>query len=222
MKKSFGFCILIFGFGLAGCGSETSPEPISFSETPGDVGYIQLSLSNASNPNVSEIGTLTHYKVRLEGKGFEPIEQTVSAEAKGALIQGIPVGKNRNIYVQALNNREQILREGLLENIAIQKGKTNLEIALQSVPVVLNLESNRSVSNQGLHFDILTDPGHHLLVQGALQKEMTADEQGLARFSPDPLPAGYYQFTILDQDSNKSNVLSLRLFEGAENTKEVL
>lgn len=214
---------LLLGFWLLmSCGNGTE-EAVSFSETEGEPGYVHLNITNAKDLSPSEVGTITSYKIRLEGDDFAPIEQIISNDASGVVIQGIPIGTNRHISVWALNRDGQILREGLLNNVTISTGKIELSIPLLSVPMVLNLEEGSAVSNQDLFFDLLTDPGHYLTVKTTMPLgEVVADPQGFASFYPDILPAGYYQFTIVDEDSGKSRLLSLRLYEGEGGVAEVL
>ncbi len=205
-------------FILIGCGSPEvqSPEEIRFQESEGNVGYLQLNLSNTS-------GAITHYKIRIEGEGFETKEETLSKEAGGVAIQGIPAGKNRQIEVSALNNKGQTLREGILENVEIIAGLgLTLNIPLQAVPLVLNFQDGAYESNRRVFFSVLTDPGHRVGLRGEKNyadilsgsEAVFANGQGLARFYPGLLPAGQQAFEVIDFDSGKSSRISLRLWDG--------
>jgi len=230
--KDFGFrifnlfWILMLGFWIViGCGSEKDlPQGISFSETAGDVGYIHLSLSNSESPSLLELGTISKYRLKIEGEGFETLEQTFSKEAGGVVIQGIPVGPNRRIQVLALNSRDQVLREGVAENITIERGKqSQLEIILYSVPVILNLKQDDYLSNQRLYFHILTDPHHRLAVEGESPlrdiisglETLESNQAGLSKFYPGVFPAGDATFTVFDLDSEKSSKVLVHLWDGS-------
>lgn len=210
---------------LLGCGSGDNPsQPITFSESPGSAGYLHLSLSNTESPHRSEVGTITQYKMRVEGDGFEPIEETISKEASGVLIQNIPQGTDRRIQVQALNRYGQLLREGSIENVVVESGvQKNLEVKMESVPVLLNLHEGKYLSNQRFYFHVLTDPNHRVAVSGesALSDivsgrdfiDVSADGSG--KFCPGVLNGGDYVFEVIDQDSKKSSKISLHLWDGS-------
>lgn len=215
------FALLVF----AGCGgNEATPSgEIVFEEAAGDVGYIHLNLSNTKNINISELGTITQYKIRIEGEGFEPKEKILSKESKGVALSGIPVGKKRRVQVFALNRENQILREGLVEGVAIEIGKSlDLEIALEAVPLVVNRREGDFLSNGRLFFHVLTDPKRRIAIRGESffhdilsgKESAESDDQGLAKFFPGTIPPGDHSFEIVDVDSGKSSKILLHLWEG--------
>lgn len=211
MKKIF----LLGLFLLISCGGTSQPKGITFSEAEGDVGYIHLALSNTE-------GAITAYRLRMSGEAMETVEQTISAEAAGVEIQGIPAGPHRTIQVQALNEEGKVLREGLLEDVTIKAGETEvLSLVLQAVPLVLNFKEGDYASNQRLSFSVLTDPTHRVVVEGfndvqTGSDEILANSEGRLRFYPGILPAGDHTFKIFDQDSGKATTLTLHLWEGQD------
>lgn len=221
--KTFNFSLSLFSllFSLltfAGCGGlgVQSPQEIRFEESNGDVGYLQLNLSNTT-------GAITHYHIKIEGEGFEPKEEILSKEAGGVAIEGIPAGSNRRIQVLALNKKGQTLREGILEGVAITPGEiASLNIILQAVPVVLNFGEGDYQSNRRLFFSVLTDPGDRIALRETAaytdilsgRETVEADSKGLVRFYPGILPAGLHTFEVIDFDSSKSSHISVRLWDG--------
>lgn len=222
MKKKLLILLLLFS-----CGGNETPPPgeIVFQETTGDVGYIHLNLSNTQNINVSELGTITQYKIKIEGEGFESKETVLSKESKGATLSGIPVGKNRCIEVQALNHAGQILREGLVEGVTIESGKSlNLDMALEAVPLVINRREGDFLSNARLFFHVLTDPKHRVEIHGGSifrdllsgNERIESNDRGLAKFFTGVVPPGDQAFKIVDVDSGKSSRIKLRFWDGQD------
>ncbi len=207
--------LIFFHLFLVACGgSSENPAEISFSETTGEIGYVQLSLHDSKTRSLSEAAQITHYKIVIQGNNLAPIEKTLSSEAAGVAVEGIPVGKNRKIEIFALNSHEKILREGSIENLTIEPGKVAaVSIGLQSVPVILNLFDGERLSNQRLYFKILTDPGHRVTFQGG--PTVSADEKGEAKLYPNIFEAGEHLFTLTDEDSQKSITLRIKLWDGA-------
>lgn len=209
MKVKISACLVCF---LAACGGG-GPQGIQFSETAGEAGYVQLNVSNA-------VGSISQFRIQIEGDDFETIRETLSASAAGVQIQGIPQGEGRTIRLWALNAAGQTLREGIADNVAIRGGQTqSLDISLEAVPVVLNLSDGGQQSNRRLYFEILTDPNHRVGVAGhrdvaSGEAEKTSGRDGLLRFYPGVLSAGEHVFEIVDYNTGKTTSLKLNLWEG--------
>src|SRR3990167_4747938 len=210
---------------LVGCGGGISPDgPLSLSVSKGDVGYVQLNVENAKKPSILESVQIEKFKIIIEGEDLAPIEYLVEKEAEGIVIQGIPKGKSRQIHVLALSRSGKTIREGLVKDITIEGGKTlTLSIRLEPTPYVLNFAEEDATSNRRLHFKILSDPGHTITVEEKEQltdavtgqREIKADEKGIAKFYPGILAEGTYHFTFRDLNSEKSSSAVIRLWEGA-------
>lgn len=221
---------LVFGIWslvIVGCGGESvdPTPPISFSESKGDVGYIHLSISNSQSPSQLKKATIAKYQIILEGEGLTTKEQFFSAQANGAVIEGIPVGSHRHIRVFALNEEGKILREGEVENLEIEGGKTlDIAIILQAIPVFLNVSDGDYLSNQRLRFELLTDPGHPIVVETdrALTDRVTslsqipANEKGELKFYPGFFLAGEHHFTARDAETGKTSSIHLNLWDGSQ------
>lgn len=224
--KNFFFKILLVGTlcGGVGCGAGLQePKEILFSESSGAVGYLHLNVANAENQLISELGSIEKYKIILEGEGMERKEKSFSKTTANLLIQGIPPGENRRILVQALNRKDQVLREGEVEGLSVVRGKvTRADIVLEAVPVVLNLSDGEYLSNLRLYFSLFSDAKHPLRVEqeGILQdvrtglSELTTSASGLVRFYPPRMEAGSYSFFIRDLVTDKTMALTLHLWDG--------
>lgn len=218
--------ILLLGLWiLQGCGAGESPDgPLSFSISKGDVGYVQLNVENAKKPSILESVQIEKYKILIEGEDLAPIEYLVDKDAEGIVIQGIPKGKNRQIHVLALSSVGKVIREGLVKDITIEGGKVlEISIRLEPTPYLLNFAEEDATSNMRLHFKILTDPNHTIVVDEKEQltdvvtgqKEIRANEKGIAKFYPGIFSEGTYHFTFKDLNSNKSSNAVIHLWDGS-------
>lgn len=200
---------------LAACGSGEGLQEIQFAKTSGEAGYVHLNIANA-------VGSIAQFRIQIEGDNFATITQTLSSDAAGVEIKGIPHGTGRIVRIWALNAAGQILREGILENIAITGGQIqNLDVSLEAVPLVFNLTDGGYQSNRRLAFYVLTDPNHRIGIEGhpdvaTGSYEKAAGPDGRVRFYPGILPAGEHVFQIIDHDSGKKRSLHLHLWEGQD------
>ncbi|MDO8526523.1 MAG: hypothetical protein Q7T03_02420 [Deltaproteobacteria bacterium] len=225
IKNCWAFDVWILGL-LAGCGSSSDlPTGVSFSETTGETGYVQLNVSNSRNVTASKNATIDQYRITIRGDGLEPIENTVTANADGALIQGVPVFKSATVTVAALNADKKILREGIAENVSVAAGQTAaVSVVLDSVPVLLNLSDGDHTSNQRLWFHLLTDPGHFVAVEedrplkdvSTSLSQIVSGEQGESRFYPGSLLPGEHHFILRDNNTGKTSAITLHLWDGAK------
>lgn len=223
MKKVF--LIFIFCWG-ASCGSTQNPEDfsLSFSEAEGQTGYVQLNINNGLASKLSEAATITEYKIILEPMdGGTPEEKHLTSQAKGVLIEGLDPKKTYRFRVQALNNRGQILREGIVEGVLALKGKIrNVEAVLKPIPVVLNYLDGEIVSNERLFFHILSDPNHKIAIEApdlltdqfSKTQEIVTAPNGFGKFYPDIFPLGPAVFTVRDLDAGTVYHLTLHLWDG--------
>lgn len=220
----FNILLLVVFLGGIGCGgSLQEPKEVLFSEADGNAGYLHLNVANAENQLISELGSIEKYKIILEGEGMERKEKSLSKTTANLVIQGIPPGENRRIIVQALNRKDQVLREGEVEGLSVARGKvTRADIVLEAVPVVLNLSDGEYLSNLRLYFSLFSDAKHPLKVEqeGILQdvrtglSELTTSASGLVRFYPPRMEAGSYSFLIRDLVTDKTTALTLHLWDG--------
>lgn len=216
----FAFCLV-----LAGCGGGASTPGISFSQNKGDAGYLQLNVSGSRGKSFSERTRIDAYKVILEGEGLARKEETLPGGSKGLLIDGIPAGPHRTITIQGLNVFGEVLREGSLAGLNVEKGKRiQADVVLQAIPLSLNFKEEDHWSNQRLYFHLFSDPGHLLSVKGeeffqdvaAKTDRLHTSLQGEAKFYPGPLPAGNYRFEVLDRTNGRSRVHTLHLWDGTK------
>lgn len=226
MKKKLGITSCVLGLIFSGCGGESSSLPgISFSQNKGEAGYLQLNITDAKGKSLGQKTEIETYKAVVEGEGLQSKEEILPVGLSGVVIDGIPAGKNRKISIQALNIFGEVVREGIAEGVSIEKGKRiALDIALQSVPLSLNLKAEDFLSNQRLYFHLFSDPGHVLSVrkEDLLQDVVggkafvVANSKGEAKFYPGPLPAGDYHFTLIDQTNRRARTVTIHLWDGTK------
>lgn len=207
---------------LAACGG-ARVEDLLFTENGGESGYIHLNLSGNVPPVVADRLAIEKYRVTLTGDGLESETRTVSKEAVGILVRGIPAGSNRFLEVAALNREGDVLRVGRAGPLDVKAGESQgHDIVLKAFPYLVNLRSEKHLSNRRLYFHLFTDPGHRVRITADIPledfqhrpAEFTANPAGFVKFYPALLPAGSHRFAVHDLDSELSNSLTLHLWDG--------
>lgn len=217
---------------MVGCGGAV-PGGISFSENAGDVGYVQLNVSNSGNRLFSDVASIAKYTIIISGEDLERSEYSVSNRADGVEIKGIPAGKNRTIEIVAINKDGAVLRRGRAEGITVEKGVTAaVDIELIAVPVFLNVTDQSYISNERLFFRFLSDPNHRLVIEseGLLTDRLTENNEvvtgnlGEVKFLPalsereglKKISAGTHRFTLRDLETGIESSLTLNIWEGVQ------
>ncbi|PIR26709.1 MAG: hypothetical protein COX62_03185 [Deltaproteobacteria bacterium CG_4_10_14_0_2_um_filter_43_8] len=174
-------------------------------------------------------GTASHYKLILSADDLEETHFNFTGESETLLLQNVAFGKNRKLFLQAFNKKEQVIYEAVKENINIEAEKRNvIELLLESVPVFTNPSSSRAVYNTHLQFQVFSKPGEEVVIekidedgeqllldvsQSSLLLQFSANT-GLATFSPELLPAGKYHFQVRNVNNGKKSSLVLTILNG--------
>lgn len=195
-------------------------------------GSVALSVSDSYKPaSVSDPSTLpevlqvTSFHVAISGDNFSTIEATFSGDAAGGQIEGIPVGENRRVLVEALNANGVVVRRREISNVRITGGDvTPIVASLLSVPVVTNVSNDNMVTQTRLFFRGYAEPAGSLQVWDSYQGgESRLIEEASVRsdvispslsdggfnFRPSALPLGAHLFTLKDPSSGEETKLQL-------------
>ena len=134
---------------LIGCGGEGS-VPVGGQTDSGGLSLIVKSVDRLVPRG--ELGTISEYRVVVSGPGLNPPrEASFSGDAKDAVMEGVPAGKDRTVTVEAFNLRDQMIWKGETGNLIIQSGSTTrAAIDLESIPVFANLTDGGRIENTRL------------------------------------------------------------------------
>lgn len=208
--------------GVAGCGGSAVAPDFDISESvenPGS-GSITLNLIVPPAPYASARSTLDSFEVTIEGEDMEvPFGKKLGAEAKGMLLENLPLGKGRSLTVRGLNANGELLRIGKIDSLKLDSTDgESVTLKLNAVPLVLNLRNGDHISNRRLFFRLFADPGERFSVRlnGAVLGERVADLRGIASFYHPDLPPGRHSFTILNLENDLTTQLDLSVWDGAK------
>ena len=185
--------------------------------------------SKSFSPNISH-GQIVQYKVTVSAIDLEvPIVAAFDATAESGVVSGIPVGKNRIVKVEALNQNNAIIRDGETLNLEIKAGTvTEAVVQMLSVPVFANLSDGNSVPNTRFKALVFSDEKNPVSIEdefdgvalplfdvSANMAEVYPDiSTGLASFLPALLPAGEHKFTARDIKTGRETSVTLYLADG--------
>lgn len=214
--------ILICASFAYACGSNTGD--------PGE-GHASLALTIESgrtfNPNI-EHGRIDRYRVVIRGDRMDEVAAEFDGDAEEGVIDGVPVGDNREVFVEAINRNGLAIRAGEALGVKINSGFNDVPVRLESVPVFANIADGATIENTRLVFRIFSDPAHPVVVGGASDSEsfaivdaatnlheIYADESTwLASVSPQIMPEGEHVFEVRDLSNDRSSSVRVKLVDG--------
>lgn len=215
--------------GLFLCISLMMTTSCSNSDTGG--GGIALTVKNAKHPaaisidNLPEVLQVKSFHVVVSGEGFEPIESSFSADSSYGVVSGIPVGDDRTIMIEALNNSGQAIRRRTLKGLTVVAGNPTPVVAtLVSLPVITNFQDGSLVTQTHLIFKGYGEPAGSVEVSDSNQSSFILTDMstsstlispslsdGSFSFTPSLLPIGTHTFTFHDPESGEFTQLTLTL-----------
>jgi stage V sporulation protein SpoVS len=196
-------------------------------------GILQVVVKNAQsfNPNI-EHGRIVAYQVMVTGEGIDtPITAEFSGDAVEGVIDGIPVGEERQVSVKAINPNSLTIKEGEKQNISIAGGKvTETEIDLQSVPIFTNIANGNTIENTRLVFRIFADPQSSVAVEEigteissqivdtkTSKTEVNLDiSSGLGELAPQLQPPGVHTYKVSDVLTGRYSEITVNLVDGTK------
>lgn len=221
MKIKFFSWTVVIGamFFLLHCGGEGASQGSS----PRDGGNLHVVVKNSTSQATEPYARIAAYRVVVTGEGMAtPIEALFSGESETGVIEGVPVGGNRLLTVEAVNNLDQTIRAGDSEPFEVEGGKTaTVPVELESVPIFVNVSPGSRIENTRLVLKAFSDPNTPLeFFEGgegdaSLMSEVFSDEtRGIADYAPTLLPAGEHTFTVRHSVNGRWSRVSLDLLDG--------
>ncbi len=216
---------------LSACGGSTPSGNQSTCSGACGVMKLVVSGSKSFNPDI-EHGRIVTYRVTVSGEG---IEQPVVAEFDGAategVIEGIPIGSDRQITVDAINANGAIIRQGGTGGIEVKGGKTaEVEVTLESVPIFTNLSDNNTIDNTRFIFQIFADPANPVAIEDVTSETATAltdvstssaqinldVNTGAGKMLPALQTAGQHTYKLFDVVTGRSSTATVILSDGTK------
>lgn len=208
---------------LAGCGGG------EFGQGGGALA-IKVTGAQSFNPNIDH-GVIDRYRVTVEGTDIEkPVVAEFEGHAEEGIVEGVPRGDDRLVSVKAINLNGVVIRAGESPGVHVGGGITDVDVALEAVPIFTNLASGNVVENTRLVMRIFADPAHPVAVEDVFgpSPEVLADaSSGLSQIYTDRstgrgmlvpalLPPGEHRFVIRDVLTDRSSQVSVLLLPGAD------
>jgi len=211
--------IILLAIIFSACGQVGEDKSLTSGELASARVIVSGSKSRVKDQNYSQIYT---YRVEVSGPGIDqPIVKDFAGDSESGTIDGIPVGKDRVVKVQAINTRGKILREGETENVAVGKGVNDIGVSLDAVPIFTNLQDGNVIPLNRLVIRVFSDPED--LVQ--IKREKKNQIETLNEFNPDmstglfsmtpKLPEkGEYTFIAESKITGRSSTVTVRIIDG--------
>lgn len=190
-----------------------------------------VSNSNSVDPKKA-YGEVKKYKVTVSGPGIEvPIEKDFDGNATGGVIDGIPVGADRAVKIEAINLNSQLIREGEAGSVVISPGQiSEIEVELDAVPIFINLDDGNVVANNRLKFELFADPEDPLEVEDQIDGtsnllfdlatsagEVWPDVvSGVAAMAPQAVSTGEHVFKVASKRTGKSSSVTVNVIDGSK------
>lgn len=205
----------------------------SFTTGPREsTGSLKATVTNSKsfNPNISH-GQITQYKVTISGDDFSPpIEAWFDGTAESGTVDGVPVGENRTIRIDALNINGVVIRSGETTGVTIEPAEVaETEVAMESVPIFANLADDNVVPNTRLIIKVFSDPADPIEIEDEFSgsssvlpdistggREISPDASGTAKLLPSLLAPGIHKFTAKNIRTELSSSVTVRLTDGTK------
>lgn len=233
------FIVLLLLMSGAGCG-----------ELSGENGGILLVVKNARGPAalVNEESAfsaltsdealpsslqVTSFRVIVSGPDFSPpIERFFPGDATEGTISGIPVGEDRTVLIEALNQDGRPVRRREVHHVEIQGGmETPVATSLVAVPWFTSLSDGSVVTTTRLTLEGYGEPGSGLEIvdhfgESSFSISALPDTDGSLTTSPfvtpslsvgffslkpPLLPPGVHRFELRDPQTGESNIVTVTL-----------
>lgn len=221
MKKLLTISLLVFLLAHASsCGSERGGA------IEGDLA-IRVSRDGDYDPNVSH-GEIDRYVVQVTAGDMDPIVEEFAGDAAFGVIRGVPTGADRQVKISVINPNSKTILEGEKGDVNIGGGINDVEVLLESVPIIANIGDDATILNTRLRMEIFADPASPVSVtrndgsaemsivdrSTSLSQFYTNESTWLASVSPGSIPEGWQVFTVMDMRNNRSSTVRVRVIDG--------
>jgi hypothetical protein len=177
------------------------------------------------NPDI-EHGKIESYRVVVKASGMGDVEAGLPGDAKTGVIEGVPVGGGRGVFVEAINKNGIAIYAGEEMGVKVGGGTTEVHVDMEQVPIFANVSNGAVVHNTRLVFRIFADPsspvdvvgergGESFSLSDSVDAGIYADESTwLANISPPLLDPGAWRFTCRNSANGRSSSIDVRLVDG--------
>lgn len=219
--------ILIF---LVSCGGGSGSNASSICD--GKCGVVGLVVRSAKSFNPgTEHGRIVSYRVTITGDGIaSPIVAEFDGTATEGRIDGVPVGSDRQVAVDAVNPKGLVIRQGETPVDIEGDGVANAEVTLESVPIFANIADGNIIDNTRLIFQLFAEPSGDIVVEDvtggsslALADASAADtavnldaSTGMGRLSPVLQATGQHRYQVRNIVTGRSSVITVDVADGTK------
>lgn len=219
-RDDIGIIIFIVCIIFSACGSG--------SNTDSSVLAIKINSAGPFNPNI-EHGRVDKYRVIVSGEGIDaPIVAEFSGDSEEGVIEDVPTGSGRTVTIEAENGNKKIIFAGETGDVEIEGGLNEVEVNLDSVPIIANATDGMTVESTRLAFKILSDPQNAVFVEDVYQSAASTltnvstnsdqvasdDSTWLANFSVAKVLEGIHEFQVTDSVTGRSSRVKLYVVDG--------
>lgn len=226
MKKRSLFMIAASLF-LAACGS-----------SPGDYRAAGGSLAL----NIRDVGGFTpgieHYRaekyiVTVEGDGIsEAIRAEFDGEASEGFIDGVPIGENRTVEVEAFNANGIRIKRGIAGDVAVGGTTAEVDVEMNYIPIFANIADGATVENTRFLIKVIADPANPFIIIGeprdgeSKQSFSISDEPSSndafysddvswsVGITPPVMAPGNYGIAVVDSATGLNSRVEIKIVEG--------
>jgi hypothetical protein len=148
-----------------------------------------------------------------------------SGDTSEGVINDVPTGGDRQVFVEARNENSRVIFEGERSEVRVSGGMNDVEMSLEQVPIFANLYDGSVVHNGRLRLEIFSEPdvplvivrsgagGESAVVDAAASTAefSTSASSWMASVSPVNIPEGRQFFTITNLTNGRSSSIELRV-----------
>jgi hypothetical protein len=232
MKKILSLLLALISVSFSfGCGGSAGSPNVNSSG--GSAGSAKLVIHNSQSKDDSkDYGAVKIYKVSVSGAGIaEPIEVEFSGDSESGVIEGIPSGAERKVEVSAINNNDQLIRQGAAEGVHVAPGAVSeVDVEMDAVPIFANLRDGNVVKDTRLRFELFADPEDPLHVEEVLgdsnvalfdvvtdSAELYPDiNSGIAMMVPAGVTPGEHSFKVYSDRTGRSSAVTIKVIDGTK------
>jgi hypothetical protein len=155
-----------------------------------------------------------------------PIELFFPGDSQGGEVEGVPVGRDRRVLVEAINSRGRVVRRREVRGVSVSRGRTTpVSAALLSVPLITNLSDGVAVTTTRLRIEGFGEPAGRLEVwdlNGGREEKLLASvigapylspslSDGFFRFEPGVLEPGLHTFRVRATGTGETSEVTISL-----------
>lgn len=226
VKRLVPFFLILSSFACGGSGGDGDIVlAVKNARGPEGFGSEVAGLATAGE-GLPEVLRVHSFRVVVSGEDFSPIETVFPGDTKEGTITGIPVGSDRTVLIEALNETGETVRRREVTNVEILGSRpTQVVAALVAVPRLTNVHDGSVVPTTRLVLEGYGEPAGGLEIidhfAGASYSLSSASDTGglvtpslsvgFFSFRPSLLSPGLHSFEIRDSQTGESSSVTVTL-----------